>query len=99
VTGLLKVVTQIGLMIALAVSALSPAEARPDARTMTCAEVQALLMRERATTLTTGPNTYNRYVGPGACDGTGVALPTSIATEDTDQCMVHTCGRRVPRTK
>lgn len=103
-TGLPKVCTYFGLMIGLAVSALSPAEARPDARAMTCAEVQALILRERAATLTTGPNTYSRYVAPGACDGTGLARPTlarptSVATKDTDQCTVHACGPRVPRTR
>ena len=79
-TGLLKACTYVGLIIALAVSALSPAEARPDARAMTCAEVQALLLTERAVTLTTGPNTYSRYVGPGACDGTGLARGACLRT-------------------
>lgn len=97
--GLLRVCIYFGLTIALAVSAFSPAEARPDARAMTCTEVQALLLRERAATLTTGPNTYSRYVGPGACDGTGLARPTSVATKDTGQCTVHACGPRVPRTR
>ena len=97
--GLLSDYIFFGLIIAAAVSAFSPAEARPDARAMTCAEVQALILRERAATLTTGPNTYSRYVAPGACDGTGLARPTSVATKDTDQCTVHACGPRVPRTR
>jgi hypothetical protein len=95
---LLKVLTSAGLTIVLAVSALSSAHARPDARAMTCAEVQSLLARERAATLTTGPHTYGRFVAPGACDGTGVAESASVATKDTNQCAVHTCGPRTRRT-
>jgi hypothetical protein len=87
------------ILLIAAVSSLSPAEARPDARALSCAEVQALLLRQRAATLTTGPNTYSRYVGPGVCDGTGLARPTSVATKDTGHCTVHVCGPRVPRTK
>jgi hypothetical protein len=65
---------------------------------MTCAEVQSLLVQERSATLTTGPHSYGRYVAPGACDGTGLAQPTSVATKDTDQCAVYACGPRVRRT-
>ena len=83
---------------AIVLASLSPAHARPDARTMSCAEVQALLARAGAATLTTGPHSYGRYVGPGACDGTGVAQSASIATKDTSQCAVATCGPRVRRT-
>jgi hypothetical protein len=93
--GLLK--RLISLAIVLVVSA--PANARPDARAMTCAQVQALLASARAATLTTGPNTYARFVAPGACDGTGVGLPATIVTKDDNLCAVYTCGARVRRTR
>jgi hypothetical protein len=88
----------IGLTIVLVFSVVSPADARPDARAMTCAEIQSLLERQRAVTLTTGPHSYGRYVAPGACDGTGLAQPATIAAKDTNQCAVSTCGPRVRRT-
>ena len=87
-----------GLAVVIVVSAVSSSEARPDARAMACAQVQALLAREHAVTLTTGPNTYGRYVAPGSCDGTGLAQPATVATKDTSQCAVSTCGPRVRRT-
>jgi hypothetical protein len=79
------------------VMAVSLSFARPDARAMTCSEVQALLAREGAVTLTTGANTYDRYYAPGSCDGTRVARPVTIATKDTSQCQVHDCEVRVRR--
>ncbi len=77
------------------VSATSPSHARPDVRTMTCSQVQALLAQQHAVTFTTGPNTYARYVGPGICNGTGVGRPATISTKDTNQCAVNVCGPRV----
>lgn len=79
------------------VAAASLGFARPDARAMTCSEVQALLARDGAVTLTTGANTYDRYYAPGSCDGTRVARPVTIATKDTSQCQVHDCEVRVRR--
>ncbi|TIV64396.1 MAG: hypothetical protein E5V89_29790, partial [Mesorhizobium sp.] len=38
------------------------ADARPDTRTMTCTETQALIQGRHAAVLTTGPNTYDRFV-------------------------------------
>ncbi|TIO88480.1 MAG: hypothetical protein E5Y00_05125, partial [Mesorhizobium sp.] len=38
------------------------ADARPDTRAMTCGETQALIQRRHAAVLTTGPNTYDRFV-------------------------------------
>ena len=83
---------------AIVVAVSAPAEARSDARTMSCAAVQALLARQQAATLTTGPNSYARFVAPGACDGTGVGLPVTIVTKDSNQCAVYSCGPRVRRT-
>jgi hypothetical protein len=83
-------------LTALAVAfAASPSDARPDARAMTCSQVQALLAQEHAVTFTTGPNTFARYVAPGSCDGTRVGRPAMLSTKDTNQCTVHVCGPRV----
>jgi hypothetical protein len=75
--------------------AAPPSHARPDARAMTCSEVQALLAQEHSVTFTTGPNTFDRYVGPGICDETRVGRPATIATKDTNRCAVHVCRPRV----
>jgi hypothetical protein len=84
-------------LLASLVAASAFAQSRPDALTMACAEVQALLASRGAVTLTTGLNTFDRFVGPGACDGTRVGQPAYIATRDTNQCQVHVCGARVRR--
>jgi len=97
VAGLRRSLARATLAGLAVVAAVSLGFARPDALAMTCSEVQALLAREGAVTLTTGANTYDRYYAPGACDGTRVARPATIATRDTAQCQVHTCGVRVPR--
>lgn len=97
VSGLLKPLAHATLAGLSLVAAVSPGSARPDARTMTCSEAQALIAREGAVTLSTGANSYDRYYAVGACDGTRVARPATIATSDTGQCQVHTCGVRVRR--
>lgn len=94
--GRLRVCAMGGLAGLLAFSAVSPAFARPDARSMTCSQLQALLAQQGAATVTTGQNTYERYVsGSGGCTGTDIPRNASVATSDTGQCQVFTCGRRV----
>jgi hypothetical protein len=84
------------LVVAVLASAISLAYARPDARTMTCSQLQALLAQQGAATITTGQNTYDRYVSGGAaCIGTEVARAAYVATSDTPQCQVYQCGRRI----
>jgi hypothetical protein len=97
VAGLLKSLACATLAGLTFFTIVSLGSARPDARTMTCSEVQALIAREGSVTLSTGANTYDRYYAVGACDGTRVAKPATIATEDTGACQVHTCGARVRR--
>ncbi|MGH6924933.1 MAG: hypothetical protein ACRED5_14465 [Propylenella sp.] len=83
--------------LALAIAENTFAQSRPNALTMACSEVQALLASRGAATIATGPNTFDRFVGPGSCDGTRVGQPAYIATRDTSQCQVHVCGARVRR--
>jgi hypothetical protein len=84
------------LAVAVLASAVSLAYARPDARTMTCSQLQALLAQEGAAAITTGQNTYDRYVSSGtSCIGTEVARAAYVATSDTSQCQVYQCGRRI----
>ena len=88
-----------GALAGLLIASLSaPGHARPDARTLTCSQVQALLEREGAATISTGARTFGRYVSNSAsCPGTEVARRATIATQDTGQCDILACERRVPR--
>ncbi|MBZ9858475.1 hypothetical protein LB520_02115 [Mesorhizobium sp. CA12] len=45
-----------------AVAASNFADARSDTRKMTCEQTQALIQSQHAAVLSTGPNTYHRYV-------------------------------------
>jgi hypothetical protein len=77
-------------------STVAFAQGRPDARTMSCADVQALLARQGAAVITTGPNTFDRYVSnTGACNHTEFAETDFIATRDAARCQVRSCRRPV----
>jgi hypothetical protein len=86
---------RIGIVGALLFAASSAGYARSDARTLTCAAIQALLQRDGSAVLSTGANTYDRYVsGQSACIGTEVARARSISTSD-GQCQVFRCENRI----
>lgn len=79
-----------GLVVAIAWS--MPALARPDTRTMTCDQVQSLIVQSGAVTMTTGDTTYNRLVQDRSfCTTSEIAEPTSVPTADTNQCRVKVC--------
>lgn len=60
------------LAAATVLCAASSAHARPDTRTMTCAETQALIKSDHAVVLTTGPDTYvTASCGNSAMSATG----------------------------
>ena len=71
---------------------VSAAYARPDARAMTCAQTQALVETDHAVVLTTGPNTYDRFVRQfgNECDWPEVPVSTTVPTED-GACRVYRC--------
>jgi len=73
--------------------------ARPDVRTMTCAQARALVLQNGAVVLTTGQYTYDRYVARQAyCFAPFVIQRAWVATADTEQCPVgYTCEQRVIR--
>jgi hypothetical protein len=82
-------------LIALAGAALmaatAAASARPDARAMSCGEVRSLIRNQGAAVITTGRNTYDRYVrNGGMCDYPSVAAQTTIPTRD-GSCPVLQC--------
>jgi hypothetical protein len=70
----------------------SAAYARSDARAMTCAQTQALINTDHAAVLTTGPDTYDRFVRQfgNECDWPEVPISTAIRTKD-GECRVYRC--------
>jgi hypothetical protein len=82
---------------AMIVAATNFADARPDTRTMTCAETQALIQSRHAVVLTTGANTYERYVRQfgNECDAPYVPMVDYVPTRD-GQCMVYRCEEPAP---
>ncbi|KUM26892.1 hypothetical protein AU467_19385 [Mesorhizobium loti] len=72
------------------------ADARPDTRVMTCAETQALIQSRHAAVLTTGPNTYDRFVRQYGNECDWPEVPTSIAVPTRDgRCRVYRCEEAV----
>ena len=68
------------------------AQARPDTRTMTCQQTQALIQSHGSVVLTTGPNTYALYIRQysNACVGSEIPAVAYVPTRD-GQCLVHRC--------
>ncbi|RIK86886.1 MAG: hypothetical protein DCC69_06220 [Hyphomicrobiales bacterium] len=68
------------------------AQGRPDARAMSCDQVQATIQSRGAVVLTTGRHTYDRYVAGGHyCSVGEVAMPQTIRTRDGESCVVYAC--------
>src|SRR5215203_3564455 len=77
------------------VPSFAHAQARPSTTGMRCASVQSLVSSRGAVILSTGPNTYDRYVAvASACDrgqGTDAAFERTL---DEAQCFIgYRCTR------
>jgi hypothetical protein len=80
------------LAVAAAFSVTANAQSRPDARTMSCHEVQSMIGHHGAVVLTTGRYTYDRYVvHRGYCSHPYEPRAVSISTRD-GQCTVYRCA-------
>ena len=81
--------------LAITLTATSLASARPNTTAMTCAEAAATVSRAGAITLSTGKNTYERYVAsisqclPRQTTQAGIA-----PTRDNPRCQVGLLCRR-----
>jgi hypothetical protein len=75
------------------------ANARPDVRTMTCAQAKALVLQSGSVVMTTGKYTYDRYVASQAyCERPYVIRRAWIATKDTKKCQIgFSCEERPVR--
>ncbi|WP_136621469.1 MULTISPECIES: hypothetical protein [Mesorhizobium] len=90
-------IRRIALMTAaILFAATSLADARPDTRTMSCGQLQQLIQSHRAVVLTTGPNTYDRYVRQfgNECDWPEVPMSAYVPTRD-GHCPVYRCEEPV----
>jgi len=65
------------------------AQARPDLRTMTCAQAQNLVRQHGAVVFTTGQHTYSMFVSNiSYCDRNQVLFVQYGPTRDTPRCPV-----------
>ncbi|WP_436160623.1 hypothetical protein [Mesorhizobium sp. LjRoot246] len=88
---------RIALMTAaILLAATGLAEARPDTRTMSCQQLRQMIQSHRAVVLTTGPNTYDRYVRQfgNECDWPEVPMSAYVSTRD-GRCPVYRCEEPV----
>ena len=91
-SALSTVVVLVGVTSALA--------ARPDTRTLTCAQAQDLVQRSGAIVLSTGDHTYSRFVANrGFCGHYEITRPQYAPTRDAEQCPVASRCERVVRPR
>ena len=64
------------------------AQAMPNSLTMSCAQARALVQREGAVVIGTGPNLYDRFVTDAGFCASKRSQPAWIATRDEPECLV-----------
>ncbi|MBW8908492.1 MAG: hypothetical protein JF620_05615 [Mesorhizobium sp.] len=81
------------LVTGIALCSASVAYARPDTRAMTCSQTRALIQSNHAVVLTTGANTYDRFVRQFGveCDWPEIPISISVPTRNGG-CWVYRCG-------
>ncbi|TCK28860.1 hypothetical protein EV667_2874 [Ancylobacter aquaticus] len=80
-------------LAALSVAFLAPplpalAQAMPNSLAMSCGQARALVQREGAVVIGTGPNLYDRFVTDAGYCSSKRSKPAWIATRDEAQCLV-----------
>ncbi|TYC49251.1 hypothetical protein FMN50_24635 [Rhodobacterales bacterium] len=84
--------TAFGMGLTVLALTAQPSLARPDARAMTCGQVQATIAQQGAAVLTTGQHTFERYVkNRNFCQHGEVLRTETIVTRDTNRCPVNKC--------
>ncbi|MFG1314377.1 hypothetical protein [Xanthobacter autotrophicus] len=81
------------LLLATLVTAPVEAQARPDTLALSCEEAAALVTKNGAIVLGTGPNIYDRYVSQiRYCSGAEQLKAEWVKTRDNPQCFIgYTC--------
>lgn len=85
-------------LIVLAFLADSAAAERPSTLSMSCTGARALVAKRGAVVMSTGANTYQRFVAsPGYCDAGEYAYTASAPTRDHQQCHLgYYCDTATP---
>jgi len=88
----------ISMTAAILFAATGLADARSDTRKMSCEELQQMIQSQHAVVLSTGPNTYDRYVRQfgNECDWPQMPMPAYVQTRD-GRCPLYRCGVPVGR--
>jgi hypothetical protein len=82
-----RMLSTLGLLLAATGAAI--AQAGPSTFDRPCAASRDLVMRDGAVVLTTGPNTYNRYVKDAAyCLVDQYPQPSWVPSSDDPQCFI-----------
>jgi hypothetical protein len=86
------------LVILLSALATTSYAQRPSTLTMTCREAQSLVAKRGGVVLSTGRNTYNRFVASHRfCMPGEFVYPASAPTRDAAQCSLgYTCQSEPP---
>ena len=83
-----------GLVVGLMTAGEAAAQ-RADTRSLTCRAAQDLIQQSGAVTLSTGANTFDRFVANSrACGIQGRATNTFVSTSDNPNCRLQTCRSR-----
>lgn len=64
------------------------AQAMPNSLTMSCIQARALVAREGAVVISTGPGLFDRYVTDAGYCSSKRSKPAWIPTRDNPQCLV-----------
>ena len=81
--------TAIAMLTALIAGAPGLAQARPDTRAMSCEQARMLVHTSGAITLSTGANTYARFVDSQRyCLRMEIKEPAHVPTRDANACFV-----------
>jgi hypothetical protein len=77
------------VLLLLLVPSVALAQARPDARRLSCEQARSVVLAYGAVVMSTGTYTYDRYVsGAQFCIRSQVTVPAWISTADNGQCFV-----------
>jgi hypothetical protein len=85
-----------GCSLLILAALATPADARPDPRTMTCEKAQSLVNNAGRIVMTTGPNTFAEIVAASSACRVSMASPQTVATRDNPRCRIGFVCR--PRT-
>lgn len=92
----LPVITHASLSVLIFAALAVPANARPDPRSMTCQQAQAMVKGSGRIVMTTGANTFAEIVATaGSCRGSS-AKSQMVSTRDNPRCQIGFVCR--PRT-